>query len=618
MTWKKLSSLISLLLVALLLGTLSGPVQAASSQILIDFEGGQPAGWFNYAGGGASVGTTFPTAADSDPLARPGQVGNNTFVEATFNATSGFAGFGQDFALTGGAQDWSRYSAVSFYLYGTNSGQSVQVEILDNRSDPTTDTAERFDTVVTDNFSGWQKITIPFDNFTRATDFQPGGAPDDGLTLTEMWGVVIVLDGASGLLRLDDIALERQIVDDFESGLPAGTDGDGNLIGFFKFEGPGAAVGFSTTTTPPAPVPGAAGGNTVLQLDTNVPGGSWGGIVHAFENPAVDTWVTQDWSRYVGISFWLYGNNTGSTLFLDLLDNRAPGTTGDTAERYSIDIIDNFSGWQFIEIPFASLNRKEIGNGAPNDGLNLTEVHGWAFGVFSAGSAFTNYLDGVSLYGQADLPELAVSFSANNTDIAEGATGQIKVKLNRSLGDDDPAQVSVDYAVEPGTAVPNRDYVPPAAGTLTFVKGGASELSFPLTTLDDTKYEGNERVILRLSNPVDAAPGFIMQAAATIKDNDRYDSLLKDDFEGYPYLWEASRGVTLTNPEIAAGDPQALPGQGAYERVLNTALPLGVDMRIAGRLCNQGNGVIPVILYGSADFDVRLVDLATVRLGQAS
>ncbi|MEJ2748695.1 MAG: carbohydrate binding domain-containing protein, partial [Anaerolineae bacterium] len=445
---------------------------------------------------------------------------------------------------------------------------------MDNRSDPSSDTAERFDTVLVDDFSGWQKITIPFTDFSRATDYQPGGAPDDGLTLTEMWGFAIILDGSAGTLRFDDIGLEQAIVDDFESGLPAGTDGDGNLIGFYKFEGPDAVVSFNTSDTPPAPVPNSAAGNNVLQLDSSVPADSWGGVVHAFENDTVDTWVTQDWSRFVGISFWLYGNNSGSTLFFDVLDNRAPGTTGDTAERYSIDIVDNFTGWQHIEIPFASLHRKEVGNGAPNDGLNLTEVHGWGFGVFSAGQQFTNYLDDVALYGTAEVPELTVGFTANNFNIAEGAAGQITVGLNRALGDTDPAQVSVDYAVEMGTAVPGRDYVQPPAGTLTFVQGGPSQLSFTLETLDDNKYEGTERVILRLSNPVDVAPGFIMQAAASIMDDETYDPLLLDDFEGGAYLWDSS-GITLTTPEIAAGDALALPGQGAYETVLQAVPAVG-------------------------------------------
>ena len=164
-------------------------------------------------------------------------------------------------------------------------------------------------------------------------------------------------------------------------------DADGNPIGFFTFSDPNSGVGISTTDAPPEQVPGAAASNNVLQMDSDVNGDNgFAGFIHAFENETVDTWVPQDWSGFTGISFWLYGNNTGSILFLDILDNRAAGTTTDTAERWSTDIIDDFSGWQLFEVPFESLNRKEIGNGAPNDGLTLTAVHGWAFGVFDSGA----------------------------------------------------------------------------------------------------------------------------------------------------------------------------------------------------------------------------------------
>ena len=54
--------------------------------------------------------------------------------------------------------------------------------------------------------------------------------------------------------------------------------------------------------------------------------------------------------------------------------NRNPGSTRDDAERWTSAFKDNFSGWKEIKIPFASMTRKEIGNGAPNDGFGLTEV----------------------------------------------------------------------------------------------------------------------------------------------------------------------------------------------------------------------------------------------------
>ena len=417
---------------------------------------------------------------------------------------------------------------------------------------------------------------------------------------------------AFGLLS-DVAALAPTIVDDFESGLPAGFDGDGNPIGFYTFSD-GSPVAISVTDTPPAPVPGSDPGNFVLDVYTDVI--LFAGLIHAFENGAVDTWTPQDWSAFEGLSFWLYGNNTGSTLFIDILDNRNPGSTSDDAERFSVDIIDDFSGWQFFEIPFADFSRKEIGNGAPNDGFTLTEVHGWAFGVFDSGLAFNNYMDDVGLYGVAEIPELNLSYSASNYDISEGATGDITVKLNRPMNVDDPAVVSVDFATEPGTATAGRDYTP-TAGTLTFVNGGATEMSFPLETFDNNKHTGDKRLILRLSNPVDVAPGFVTQATGTINDDDPYDPNLLDDFESYPYLWSTNGNVLLDNPEIAQDDPGAVPGQGAWERVLEATVPLHVDIDVQGRVCNQGNGIVPVVLLSTDSFDATSVDHTTVSLGDA-
>ena len=75
-----------------------------------------------------------------------------------------------------------------------------------------------------------------------------------------------------------------------------------------------------STAAPPAPVPGVSDPNNVLKIDLNVV--SFAGVMHSFENAAANQWVSQDWSAYEGISFWLYGNNSGTDLFVDVLDNR--------------------------------------------------------------------------------------------------------------------------------------------------------------------------------------------------------------------------------------------------------------------------------------------------------
>ena len=72
------------------------------------------------------------------------------------------------------------------------------------------DTAERWEATFADNFIGWQQVAIPFATLTRSTN-QPVGAPDDGLTLSDVWGYGFELpEGGttSGTMRLDQVQLE--------------------------------------------------------------------------------------------------------------------------------------------------------------------------------------------------------------------------------------------------------------------------------------------------------------------------------------------------------------------------------------------------------------------------
>ena len=92
--------------------------------------------------------------------------------------------------------------------------------------------------------------------------------------------------------------------------MPAGQDPDGVQVGFITASAPGASVAITITDAPPAPIPGAAVPNNVLQEDLTLGVGRWAMFVHNFTNDTVDAWVPQDWSSYVGFSLWLYGNNT--------------------------------------------------------------------------------------------------------------------------------------------------------------------------------------------------------------------------------------------------------------------------------------------------------------------
>ncbi len=632
MNRKKILSLFVILMIGMLLtpqSIFADPV--VNIFVFDDMEHGDPFGngWFTFPGsvGGGGIG---PNSTDLPP-----EQGGAYSLETGWGSggTPGFfGGFGRTFPI-----DLSKSGYFSFWI-NPDAGQDYTLEINlqddDNGNDvadPGDDDEFQYNCVVSATSScaisgeGWQHISIPLANFFDDNSYFTGGnGVLDAVPTTrggngQLINVVVAVIGNSGsdaTFRTDYWAFSDVLIDDFEDGLPGGTDGDGLAIGFYTFQGAGSSVAILDASTPPAPLlPQVGASNTVMQIDVEVT--SYAGVIHAFENSAVDTWVPQDWSSYGGMALWLYGNNSGTQLFIDLLENRNPGSTRDDAERWTVAFTDDFSGWKYLAFPFTDFVRKDIGNGAPNDGLTLEEVHGWAFGTLGTGGPLVFYMDNVSLYGVAEVPELAVTYSASEYAVVEGADGVITVKLTRELGADvnDPAQVSIDYSIEPGTATAGRDYTP-VSGTLTFMQGDPTEQTFVVPTFDNPKHDGDKTAILRLSNPVDIIPGPTIQAVLAILDDDPLDPTLLDDFERFPYLWY-SDNVELSTLEIAGGDPMAIPEQGAYEHILQVDTAIAVDIVVNGTFCNRGNGVIPVAILTTDTFDALTVDHNTVQFGDA-
>ena len=198
----------------------------------------------------------------------------------------------------------------------------------------------------------------------------------------------------AGRTDMRSVVMPPGIFDDFESGLPTGTNESGVPLGFSTFSDGESAVSISTSTSFP-PRPGDDPDNTVLKLDLEVTG--WAGFAHTFENDELNAWISHDWSALSEFSFWLYGHNSGTSLFVDILDNRNPCSTVDDAERFTYEFADDFEGWRRIAIRFADMRRKEIYNDAPDDGLTLSRVHGWAFGALDTKGKVTYYIDHAGL-----------------------------------------------------------------------------------------------------------------------------------------------------------------------------------------------------------------------------
>lgn len=149
--------------------------------------------------------TDTPKLAIGDAAGRPGAASGSHALDVPYTVSS-YGGFSDDLAT---AQDWSGYGGFSFWVHGGGTGQKVEYEIKDGGTDG--EHSELWQAFFSDDFAGWQQIQTPFSSFVKRTDYQPGGAPSDGvLDLTSMWGFAVNLPQSSGDLQFDDVTLYGQ------------------------------------------------------------------------------------------------------------------------------------------------------------------------------------------------------------------------------------------------------------------------------------------------------------------------------------------------------------------------------------------------------------------------
>ncbi|GIG22129.1 hypothetical protein Cch01nite_28530 [Cellulomonas chitinilytica] len=528
---------------------------------------------FTDPGAAASIALTAP------PSPVPGSTSTKALkVSLTAPAYAGVTHkFTNSVANMWTSQDWSRYEGLSFWLYGTNTGTQLFVDILDNRTaGSTTDDAGRYSYGFTDDFTGWHYYDIPFSSFSRKEI--GNGAPADGLTLTQVngWAFGAAPTKGAQTWYLADVAatVPETVVEDYEypaGALPSGVSTDGVGLGFQTYSGNSGTS--AVTTAPVGARPGAAGSSRALSLTLNVPGGSWAGVSHAFQDGSA--WAGQDWSGSQGLSFWFLGENSGSNYYVDIVENNPAGATGDHADRFSAQITDDHNGWTFVELPWSAFSWKNIGNGAPNDGLTLEEVHGYAIGAVTTTTSRTVLVDRMALWGNSlkDVP-VTVGFDRAEYPVTEGATATARVALSRAA--EAPVTVHVTTTTAEPTvtdgdaATPGADFTV-ASADLTFAPG-QTVATFPVTTLQDTKDEVTERVTLTLSGATGAQlDGYMPFAEVVIADDDATSTSLVDDFEQGPGLWTATGGV-LTGRTLTAGDADAYPGQADREGVASFAV----------------------------------------------
>jgi len=657
------------------------PQQPMALPLIDDFQSGLTS-WFQYGdwGSGAALTQTLPYTTS---ISTVGVISNTVLKVDYVNAGWG-VGTGKD---TIPFQDWSSFDGFRFWFKGTNSGVVYKIILTDNGG-------ERLATKFTDNSTGWQQLSFPWQVFYRDPDFQPGGEPNDGPTLTAVQAfafaptaagsgtfyldqigligqstgvvlpkagfpnqsysvsegvgaaqipvqlnatpattvtvdyatiggtatinvdytpvsstltfapgvtvmtatvpitddaayelaetIVLSLTGASGAtiglynpttinLIDNDPAPDSLLIDNFESGLTTGKDIFNNQIGYSTW---GSTQGnVAITVTSGMTYTGGTLPNSVLKVTSNIE--SWGGFTDAFKDD--QSWGHQDWSRYDGLRFWFYGTNSGKQIQIEIFDNRQLENTGDSAERYYQRFTDNFSGWQQISLPFAFFQRRTDfqPGGAPADGLNLTEVSGYAFNMPSVASETIYYVDQVELYGDLSAHPASTrdNFSAYAYGAIEGEPLVAKITLNNAAA----VLITVTYVITADTATYGLDFTGPLSGTIVFAAGEVTK-TIAVSTVDDHKPEAREQIKISLTSSSGASIGYVSRALFVIIDNDTPDPKMIDDFEsGVPTALKPYGNVTVITQSVLATDPLAVPGQNPDNNILHVTynLPTG-------------------------------------------
>lgn len=118
----------------------------------------------------------------------------------------------------------------------------------------------------------------------------------------------------------------------------------------------------------------------------------------------------------------------------------------------------------------------------------------------------------------AEVPPPGLSISIADKSVKEGNIGYKLVNFNVALSDKPSKKVTVKFAIKPGTAKINSDYIA-TSGMLIFPKNGAKIQKIPVLIKGDKVNEADETFKVILSDPVNA----------TISDGEATGTIINDD-----------------------------------------------------------------------------------------
>lgn len=183
---------------------------AQESKVLVldDFEDEIISGPKGTIDAGSGNGSSIQVSADHE-----NKYGGEQSLKIVYDAVSGgymWVARGYNLDVKGAAQwsvkpqdiDWSKYTAITFYMNGSNSLASIAFDIKDAGK-------EMFRFMIKDDFTGWKKMTCSFDQFFPRGDWQPADADVNGVldfpVMSFQFEPIAIKNGS---VHIDDVSLE--------------------------------------------------------------------------------------------------------------------------------------------------------------------------------------------------------------------------------------------------------------------------------------------------------------------------------------------------------------------------------------------------------------------------
>jgi hypothetical protein len=195
------------------------------------------------------------------------------------------------------------------------------------------------------------------------------------------------------------------LIDNFESGAPANTDGWTSYLG--------ETAGTSIDCAPAGD--SARNGSSALRIGFSVPSGSWATCILSF-------WEPQDWSASLGVRIPLHADRAG--IPYNVLVYAGAPESQESYISYQDTPTDSVDGWAMVEIPWESFRRVdwEAEAGTPLAQADRVLGIGFGFDGLDAGTnAATVWVDDLGLIGSGAAAEPAQAPVSEGT--GEGRRG---------------------------------------------------------------------------------------------------------------------------------------------------------------------------------------------------